>query len=267
MEILMGPVLSLRRADAEHWCVSALVVAPRAAALESLDVKCIVAGEDAATNAPGKELWVHGQEAVYRYDIKIQRHAHDATRVESRFAGTPRPWSFHVPAASGKPRMAFVSCNGFSSAGAIKKVKDKNHLWNHMAELHSKNPYNVLLMGGDQLTSSGVVHPPPQKLLGWVLERLSDTPEPIDRGITGTMLPFPTKRTRFVVARNFLSLEPDDRDDRLYGRTGTWRARNASRQPRSSAARVAAGCRARSRRGAWTGLGPRLRAEPREPGT
>ena len=68
----------------------------------------------------------------------------------------------------------------------------------------------------NQLTSSGVVHPPPQKLLGYVLEQLSDTPEPIDRGITGTMLPFPTRRTRFVVARNFLSLEPDDRDDRLW---------------------------------------------------
>jgi hypothetical protein len=68
----------------------------------------------------------------------------------------------------------------------------------------------------NQLTSSGIVHPPPQKLLGYVLERLSDSPEPIDRGITGTMLPFPTKRKKFVVARNFLSLEPADGDDRLW---------------------------------------------------
>ena len=56
-----------------------------------------------------------------------------------------------MPAAAGKPRMAFVSCNGFSSAGEIKKVKDKNHLWTHMAALHAKNPYNVLVMGGDQV--------------------------------------------------------------------------------------------------------------------
>ena len=68
----------------------------------------------------------------------------------------------------------------------------------------------------NQLTSSGIVHPPPPKLLGYLLERLSDETEPIDRGIAGTILPFPTKRRKFVLERNFLSLEPDDRDDRLW---------------------------------------------------
>ena len=83
--------------------------------------------------------------------MRIRRDADRATWVEYRFAGTPRAWSFHVPAATGKPRMAFVSCNGFSSPGEIKKVKDKNHLWRHMAALHAKNPYQVLIMGGDQV--------------------------------------------------------------------------------------------------------------------
>ena len=68
----------------------------------------------------------------------------------------------------------------------------------------------------NQLTSSGIVHPPPPKLLGYLLERLSDETEPIDRGIAGTILPLPTKRRKFVLERNFLSLEPDDRDDRLW---------------------------------------------------
>ncbi|MCY4633953.1 MAG: alkaline phosphatase D family protein [Acidobacteria bacterium] len=150
MKILMGPVLSLRRADAEHWHVSALVVAAKTAAPEPLSVECI-GPHDEAMKAPATELWVHGDQSVYRYDMKIRRDANRATRVDYRFAGTPRPWSFHVPAAAGKPRMAFVSCNGFSSAGEIKKVKDKNHLWTRMAALHAKDPYNVLVMGGDQV--------------------------------------------------------------------------------------------------------------------
>ena len=489
MKIVMGPVLSLRRADAGCWHVSALVVSTKTPAPARLAVRCIGPRDNAQTEVSAKELWVHGEQAVYRYDMEIRRAAGRATRVEYQFAETPRPWSFHVPAARGKPRMAFVSCNGFSSASEIKKVKDKNHLWTHMAGLHAKDPYNVLIMGGDQvyadqiweacpaikewvetpfetrkrrrfrsamaaqvkrfyfdlyrgrwhqpevagmlssvptvmmwddhdifdgwgsynpgiqncavyqgifdiardhfavfqqqvdpraggkhpskvagqdgftvgfdlgdyailaidarsertqarvlaretwdavwawtdqlspadaggpkhlllvvavpvlhadfgsletvldwlpgeqdleddvrdhwqspghrkerlrlihrllglmartriratilsgdvhvaclgaieselagrrgerahvinqLTSSGIVHPPPQKLLGYVLERLSDKPEPIDRGITGTMLPFPAKRKSFVVARNYLSLEPDDRDDRLW---------------------------------------------------
>ena len=151
MKILMGPVLSLRRADARRWHVSALVVTTKTPAPESLAVKCIGASARRPMEASAKELWVHGEQVVYRYDMDIRRDANHATRVEYQFAGTPQPWSFHVPATTGKPRMAFVSCNGFSSAGDIKKVKDKNHLWTHMATLHRKDPYNALIMGGDQV--------------------------------------------------------------------------------------------------------------------
>ena len=151
MKILMGPVLSLRRADAEHWHVSALMVVNTSDAPESLHIKRIGPHDDATMEASAAELWVYGNQAVYRYDMKIRRDENCATRVEYRFTGTPQPWLFHVPAATGKPRMAFVSCNGFSSAGAIKKVKDKNHLWSHMAMLHAENPYHVLIMGGDQV--------------------------------------------------------------------------------------------------------------------
>jgi len=147
----MGPVLSLRRADREQWHVSALVVTPKTPAPESLAVKGSGPRDDAETNVPARELWVHGDQAVYRHDMKIRRDANRATRVEYRFPGVPRAWSFHVPAAAGKPRMAFASCNGFSSASAVKKVKNKNHLWNHMAALHATNPYHALIMGGDQV--------------------------------------------------------------------------------------------------------------------
>lgn len=151
MKILMGPVLNLRRAEAEHWHVSALMVTAKTSAPESLDIHCIGSQDDARIVAAAKELWVHGDQAVYRYDMKIRQDANRATRVDYRFAGMPRPWSFHVPAVAGKPRMAFVSCNGFSSPGEIKKVKDKNGLWRHMSALHAQDPYNVLIMGGDQV--------------------------------------------------------------------------------------------------------------------
>ena len=151
MKILMGPVLSLRRADARCWHVSALVVTPKTPAPDPLTFKCIGSHDDASRGALAKELWVHREQAVYRYDMDIQHDTNHAIQVEYQFAGTQRSWSFHVPVAAGKPRMAFVSCNGFSSAGDIKKVKDKNCLWTHMAALHTKDPYHVLIMGGDQV--------------------------------------------------------------------------------------------------------------------
>ena len=151
MRIVMGPVLSLRAADAGRWRVSALVVAPRRDAPEPLEVEYVGPAGGSTPRSPAQELWVHGGEAVYRYDLEIPRAADGATRVEYRFAGTPRSWSFHVPAAGGKPRMVFASCNGFSSAGAVRKVRDRNHLWKRMAALHAANPYHVLVMGGDQV--------------------------------------------------------------------------------------------------------------------
>ena len=64
----------------------------------------------------------------------------------------------------------------------------------------------------NQLTSSGIVHPAPPKLMNFVLEGLSDKPEPVDQGITATIVNFPRKRKKFVLCRNFLSLEPDPQD-------------------------------------------------------
>lgn len=80
----------------------------------------------------------------------------------------------------------------------------------------------------NQLTSSGIVHPAPPKLFGHLLERMGDTPEPIDQGLEASMLAFPTKRKKFVPARNFLSLEPDDQNDRLWA---NWYVEGEEQEP------------------------------------
>lgn len=151
MKILMGPVLSLRRATAEHWEVSVLVVTATVDSPPPLSFKRIVAGRGPVRQSPATKLWEHADEAVYRYDLAIPRDRDTTARVEYWFDKELQPWSFHVPAGMGKPRMAFASCNGFSTASAVKKVKDKNRLWRHMAKLHAEQPYNVLIMGGDQV--------------------------------------------------------------------------------------------------------------------
>jgi len=69
----------------------------------------------------------------------------------------------------------------------------------------------------NQLTSSGIVHPAPPKVMGYLLENLSEAPEEVDQGLSAYMLDFPATRKKFVLARNFLSLEPDDKD-RLWAK-------------------------------------------------
>lgn len=61
----------------------------------------------------------------------------------------------------------------------------------------------------NQLTSSGVVHPPPPGAILFALNHLFSEEEEIDRDILGRMLKFPGTSYRFIGKRNWLSLEPD----------------------------------------------------------
>jgi len=61
-----------------------------------------------------------------------------------------------------------------------------------------------------QLTSSGVLHPPPPGIVLFALDQLSKGVEEVDVGITAELRNFPATRRKFIGARNFLSLEPDD---------------------------------------------------------
>ena len=61
----------------------------------------------------------------------------------------------------------------------------------------------------NQLTSSGVVHPPPPGVALFFLEQACQQVETIYLGITGAMYEFPTTRHRMIGCRNFMTLQPD----------------------------------------------------------
>ena len=61
----------------------------------------------------------------------------------------------------------------------------------------------------NQLTSSGVVHPPPPGVALFFLEQACQQVETIDRGISGAMYEFPTTRHRMIGCRNIMTIQPD----------------------------------------------------------
>jgi hypothetical protein len=63
----------------------------------------------------------------------------------------------------------------------------------------------------NQLTSSPIVHPPPQRIIRIFLDQLGRDVKELDRDITAQMLRFPGTNARIIDARNWLSLEFDDR--------------------------------------------------------
>lgn len=143
MAIVMGPVLGFRGTRSGRWEIGALVVIegeepPR------LDWR---RGDGGGTASP-RRLGGHRGRSVWRYDLAFDRW-NEESAVLYELAG--EAFAFTVPAAAQTPRMAFTSCNGFSSLKLLKSVADKNALWKVMAGRHAAAPYHLLLMGGDQV--------------------------------------------------------------------------------------------------------------------
>lgn len=78
------------------------------------------------------------------YDISLDNVA--AKDVHNRTS-----WQFHVPGLEDKPRIAYASCNGFSSLDLKNKTEDPYSLWRDMLSQHQEHPFSLLMMGGDQL--------------------------------------------------------------------------------------------------------------------
>jgi PhoD related phosphatase len=82
----------------------------------------------------------------------------------------------------------------------------------HVAALGIVTGRDVQNRGGHlyQLTSSAIVHPAPPGMVLLALDLLSKGVEEVAVGVTAQMLQFPTTNRKFIGARNFLSLEPDE---------------------------------------------------------
>lgn len=167
-QIVIGPVLSFRgQGEDGTWRVSALIGIPRAQPAPKLRVD--------GRECPEPRLLLHRDKVRYlRYDLSCAQQVAERT-VEYGLPGGPT-WRFTVPGRSYAPRMAYVSCNGFSDPSSMRKLVrpantvwkdlltchdkalrtgqllDKEQLW-HERRIHDKNlqRFHLLLMGGDQI--------------------------------------------------------------------------------------------------------------------
>ncbi len=60
-------------------------------------------------------------------------------------------WKFYIPQDTTQLRMAYASCNGFSSGKLARDTKEPQALWRELAERHEHTPFSLLLLGGDQV--------------------------------------------------------------------------------------------------------------------
>lgn len=167
-QIVIGPVLSFRgQGEDGTWRVSALIGIPQAQPAPKLRVD--------GRECPEPRLLLHRDKVRYlRYDLSCAQQVAERT-VEYGLPGGAT-WRFTVPGRNYAPRMAYVSCNGFSDPSSMRKLVrpantvwkdlltchdkalrtdqllDKEQLW-HERRIHDKNlqRFHLLLMGGDQI--------------------------------------------------------------------------------------------------------------------
>ncbi len=69
-------------------------------------------------------------------------------------------WKFWVPGDSEEPRIAYASCNGFASGDAKTKLDEPYEMWKRMVKAHEREPFALLVMGGDQIYADELWHSP-----------------------------------------------------------------------------------------------------------
>lgn len=161
MPFLMGPVLSFRGCEDGHWTLTAVVVSKG-------DPGPLTTG---GVSVVPVALWQQPKGTAYRYTFSCSLGA--APTTMSYTVGGDS-YDVAVPALGQSPRIAYVSCNGFSSLKLMKTVKDANYLWKVMARKHglpplrnnptpddfaqlgAAAPYHLLLQGGDQVYANSM---------------------------------------------------------------------------------------------------------------
>jgi hypothetical protein len=157
MPILMGPALSFRGCDGENWNLTAVVVS------KDNPGELTANGKSAQPVA----LWEQKTGTAFRYSFAFPMGAKPGT---GSYTVDGTTYDVAIPAIDQAPRMAYASCNGFSSLKLMKQVDDNNYLWTTMARKHGlkpapgappqekdgpevkkSDPYHLLLLGGDQV--------------------------------------------------------------------------------------------------------------------
>jgi hypothetical protein len=135
----LGPVLALHGSSSGQWTLSVLIVT-------SIDPGVLHTDDGQEVEAEG--LLSDGQRTAWRYSFTAELDDQPREITYTVFGASN---TIHLPAKGSSPRIAYGSCNGFSSLKDMKRIADKNAMWKAMAAKHSKQPYNVLLLGGDQV--------------------------------------------------------------------------------------------------------------------
>lgn len=149
ISILVGPLLGFEAGDYYTVCIltERLIAAPKL--IVSGHVKPVVFARKATVG--NREFWrAEFKVAAGASGVNIDYVIHRGSEPLSDAHGRER-WRFYLPGKAEQPKIAYASCNGFSSVKLVRDTDEPYALWKKLAAQHGARPFSLLLMGGDQV--------------------------------------------------------------------------------------------------------------------
>ena len=151
MTVILGPILGFRGLEDGEWRTCALVVTE--GNVNPPELTWFVDNEgrqnEAGSASERTQLKSFKRFEIWRFDWSVKQSDGEQTVVYT--LGDGKEYRFSVPATDQPLRVAYGSCAGFSSLGEMKKVGNKNAMWEVLGEQNREEPYHLMLLGGDQV--------------------------------------------------------------------------------------------------------------------
>jgi hypothetical protein len=152
MALVLGPILGFRGSEGGTWCTCALVITE--GDTKPPELTWYVDGEGQTEERNGSErahLKSFEDFEVWRFDWGVEQRDAEQTVVYALEDGAE--YRYGVPGRGLPPRVAYASCAGFHDPEAryAREKESKNAMWKVLKGEHEKEPYHLLIMGGDQV--------------------------------------------------------------------------------------------------------------------
>lgn len=152
--IIVGPLLGFETGDYYTVCIlTAPMVAPPTLRVSGKTKPLVFARKATVGNY---EFWraefkVAAGANGANIEYTINRKSDTLTDQHGRDR-----WQFFVPGKTEQPKIAYASCNGFSSVKLVRDTDEPYALWKRMATQHAARPFSLLLLGGDQVYADDI---------------------------------------------------------------------------------------------------------------
>jgi hypothetical protein len=138
---LVGPILHFRGQKEGRWRLTALIAQEGEEQPEPLTLP-------SAAPVTAERLATRQRHSFWRYDFSLPLRERGSFVT---YGIGEQGWQVHPPPAHGSRRLAYTACSGTDEEEDGPTAASRNALWRQLGVEHTRQPFHLLIQGGDQL--------------------------------------------------------------------------------------------------------------------